>query len=218
MAKRATKITSSADEALTAVEEALKIDFGLADEAQTAVDGKSAPTGGSADDFEQRLAHATTDLISETSNGKPASTAPAVTPMAATAASGRTQPSSRNTAKAQAAPLPATRAANDDSSSGSHRFIYSLQRRPSHIVYWVAATLSLVWVTGALFAGYQYYGSAITSVSRLAKHFQKPQSHLLLWLFDHSGFTDLGFCSDDTSGSGNADRRQIHDRGGISAD
>ena len=135
MAKRASKSTKSADDALSAVEEALKIDFGQEADADSADELLADLSAASDldmpdDDFEEDDRPTVSDR----------------------------EPASRRETIAPKAP-----AANDDRRSGTARFAAAIARKPSTSATWFAAGASVLWVLVAIWAGYSVLGSNLIS-------------------------------------------------------
>ena len=159
MAKSSKKKAATADDALSAVEDALKIDFESAemDDSNSPIDVESV------DDYERKLSDAAAQLNEE--NGLP-ELAPA--DRNAEEASGLIAPLAAAPAMAPAQP------ANDRTRSQASRFAYNMQKKPSASSYLLALVFSAVWIAAGFYAGFQLFGEQVLDPKNWLNILQSP--------------------------------------------
>ena len=191
MAKRPNTRKKVSSEALSAVEEALKIDFNQ----EASADAQSDPY------------EAAPVTIPEPANVQ--IPAPAPVPIPAQAAEPAIAPNPRP------AITPGAPAANDDRRSGIAQFSASMAQKPSSATFWLALLLSLIWGAAAIFAGNRTVENGLFNSSTWLNIADNPSLIYFIGSLVLPLLLIWGFCGHDKAVSGTQARGTFHDGSSI---
>ncbi len=161
----------TADDALNAVEEALRIDFGADDNSGADKPAGSKDTGSTdhgilADDLLDQVELPSDDFASDD--------------FTATGSSGAEKPSAIDPNPPLA---PSSAPANDDQLSNISDLVYRLDKRPSRSIYWFAFLIATLWVGVVGYFAYSRFGSQFPALSELGSDERLPEAMLFAGLF-----------------------------------